>query len=75
MPKSKPLIDDKGEVRELTAADLKRFGQLWKCLTGRSVAVEDDLVCFGEVLLQLPLQRLVGQEYRLRKRESSGLVE
>ena len=25
MPKSKPLIDSKGEVRELTAADLKRF--------------------------------------------------
>ena len=25
MPKSKPLIDLKGEVRELTAADLKRF--------------------------------------------------
>ena len=25
MPKSKPLIDSKGEVRELTAADIKRF--------------------------------------------------
>ena len=25
MPKSKPLVDAKGEVRELTAADLKRF--------------------------------------------------
>ena len=25
MPKSKPLIDVKGEVRELTAADMKRF--------------------------------------------------
>ncbi len=25
MPKSKPLIDAKGEVRELTAADMKRF--------------------------------------------------
>ena len=25
MPKSKPLIDADGEVRELTAADLKRF--------------------------------------------------
>ena len=25
MPKSKPLIDSKGEVRELTAADMKRF--------------------------------------------------
>ena len=25
MPKSKPLIDSKGEVRALTAADLKRF--------------------------------------------------
>ena len=25
MPKSKPLIDLKGEVRELTAADMKRF--------------------------------------------------
>ena len=25
MPRSKPLIDAKGEVRELTAADMKRF--------------------------------------------------
>ena len=25
MPKSKPLIDAKGEVRELTASDMKRF--------------------------------------------------
>lgn len=25
MPKSKPLIDAKGEVRELTAADMKSF--------------------------------------------------
>ena len=25
MPKSKPLIDAEGEVRELTAADMKRF--------------------------------------------------
>lgn len=25
MPKSKPLIDANGEVRELTAADVKRF--------------------------------------------------
>ena len=25
MPKSKPLIDSKGEVRELTAADIKHF--------------------------------------------------
>ena len=25
MPKSRPLIDAKGEVRELTAADMKRF--------------------------------------------------
>ena len=25
MPKSKPLIDADGEVRELTAADMKRF--------------------------------------------------
>ncbi len=25
MPKSKPLVDSKGEVRELTAADLQRF--------------------------------------------------
>ncbi len=25
MPKSKPLVDSKGEVRELTTADLKRF--------------------------------------------------
>ena len=25
MPKSKPMIDADGEVRELTAADLKRF--------------------------------------------------
>ena len=25
MPKSKPLIDSKGEVRELNAADMKRF--------------------------------------------------
>lgn len=25
MPKSKPLTDAKGEVRELTAADMKRF--------------------------------------------------
>jgi uncharacterized protein (DUF4415 family) len=25
MPKSKPLIDTQGEVRELTAADMKRF--------------------------------------------------
>ena len=25
MPKLKPLIDSKGEVRELTAADMKRF--------------------------------------------------
>jgi len=25
MPKSKSLIDAKGEVRELTAADMKRF--------------------------------------------------
>ena len=32
MPKSKPLIDDKGEVRELTAADLKRFRPASKAL-------------------------------------------
>ena len=25
MPKSKPMIDDQGEVRELTATDMKRF--------------------------------------------------
>lgn len=25
MPKSKPLTDNEGEVRELTAADIKRF--------------------------------------------------
>ena len=25
MPKSKPLVDARGEVRELTAADLKKF--------------------------------------------------
>ena len=25
MPKHKPLIDSRGEVRELTAADMKRF--------------------------------------------------
>ena len=25
MPRSKPLIDAKGEVRELTASDMKRF--------------------------------------------------
>ena len=28
MPKSKPLIDAHGEVRELTAADMKRFRPL-----------------------------------------------
>jgi uncharacterized protein (DUF4415 family) len=32
MPKSKPLVDSKGEVRELTAVDLKRFKPAKKVL-------------------------------------------
>ena len=32
MPKSKPLIDSKGEVRGLTAADMKRFRPARKVL-------------------------------------------
>jgi uncharacterized protein (DUF4415 family) len=34
MPKSKPLIDAKGEVRELTAADMKRFRPAREVLPG-----------------------------------------
>ena len=32
MPKRKPLIDSQGEVRELTAADMKRFRPAKKAL-------------------------------------------
>jgi uncharacterized protein (DUF4415 family) len=38
MPKSKPLIDAKGEVRELTAADMKRFRPLKEVLHGKLLA-------------------------------------
>jgi uncharacterized protein (DUF4415 family) len=34
MPKSKPLTDVKGEVRELTAADMKRFQSAKQALPG-----------------------------------------
>ncbi len=34
MPKSKPLTDIKGEVRELTAADMKRFQRAKQALPG-----------------------------------------
>ena len=34
MPRSKPLIDAKGEVRELTAADMKRFRPAREVLPG-----------------------------------------
>ena len=34
MPKSKPLTDIEGEVRELTAADLKRFQNAKQTLPG-----------------------------------------
>ena len=32
MPKSKPLTDKEGEVRELTAADMKRFQRVKQAL-------------------------------------------
>ena len=35
MTKSKPLIDSNGEVRELTAADMKRFRPLQDALSAR----------------------------------------
>ncbi len=38
MPKSKPLIDAKGEVRELTAADMKRFRPAKAVLPGTLLA-------------------------------------
>ncbi len=38
MPKSKLLIDAKGEVRELTAADMKRFRPAKEMLPGRLLA-------------------------------------
>ena len=34
MPKSKPLTDNEGEVRELTAADMKRFQNARQALPG-----------------------------------------
>ena len=34
MPKSKPLTDTEGEVRELTAADMKRFQRAKQALPG-----------------------------------------
>ena len=34
MPKSKPLTDPEGEVRELTAADMKRFQSTKQTLPG-----------------------------------------
>ena len=34
MPKSKPLTDIEGEVRELTAADMKRFQSAKQALPG-----------------------------------------
>jgi uncharacterized protein (DUF4415 family) len=34
MPKSKPLTDIEGEVRELTAADIKRFQRAKQALPG-----------------------------------------
>lgn len=34
MPKSKPLTDTEGEVRELTAADMKRFQSTKQTLPG-----------------------------------------
>jgi uncharacterized protein (DUF4415 family) len=34
MPKSKPLTDIEGEVRELTAADMKRFQRAKQALPG-----------------------------------------
>ena len=34
MPKSKPLTDTEGEVRELTAADMKRFQSAKHALSG-----------------------------------------
>ncbi|HZE93016.1 MAG TPA: BrnA antitoxin family protein [Rhizobacter sp.] len=34
MPKSKPLIDAKGEVRELSVADMKRLRSAKKALPG-----------------------------------------
>ncbi len=38
MPKSKPMIDAEGEVRELTAADLKRFRPANDVLPGTLLA-------------------------------------
>ena len=38
MPKSKSLIDAKGEVRELTAADMKRFRPAREVLPGTLLA-------------------------------------
>ena len=38
MQKSKPLIDANGEVRELTAADLKRFRPAKEVLSGKLLA-------------------------------------
>ena len=38
MPKSKPLTDAKGEVRELNAADMKRFGPAKDVLSGALLA-------------------------------------
>lgn len=34
MPKSKPLTDSEGEVRQLTAADMKRFQNAKQALPG-----------------------------------------
>ncbi len=38
MPKSKPLIDAEGEVRELTTADMKRFRPAKEVLSGTLLA-------------------------------------
>ena len=38
MPKSKPLTDAKGEVRELTATDMKRFRPAKEVLPGTLLA-------------------------------------
>ena len=38
MPKSKPLIDTKGEVRELTAIDMKRFRPAKQALPSKLLA-------------------------------------
>jgi uncharacterized protein (DUF4415 family) len=38
MPKSRPLIDAKGEVRELTTADMKRLRPAKEVLPGKLLA-------------------------------------